>query len=79
MKKQNFIAIVENKNFQMITFERFSCAKVETVKKQMQELFKNSLYRACTPGAVSVSIYRTPDGYKKENYPCCCFNIKKEV
>ena len=75
MKKQNYIAIVENKNFQMVTFERFSCARVETVKKQMQELLKNSLYRACTPGAVSVSIYRTPDGYTKEENACCCFNI----
>lgn len=75
MTQQTFIAIVENKNFEMVTFERFNCARVETVKRHMQELFKNALYRACTSGAVSVAIYRTPDGYNKEENPVCCFNI----
>ena len=76
MKNQTYIAILENKNFKMVTFERFSCVRVETVKKQMEILLNNSLYRACTKDAVSVAIYRTPDGYKKEENPCCCFNIK---
>ena len=79
MKQQTFIVYLEDKNFKMVTFERFNCSRLETVKRQMQELLKNSLYRVCTKEAVSVAIYRTPDGINKEETPCCCFNIKKEV
>lgn len=79
MKQQTFIVYLEDQNFKMVTFERFSYKRLETVINQMQELLKNSLYRACTKEAVSVAIYRTPDGYTKDSNPCCCFNIKKEV
>lgn len=79
MKKQTFIAILENKDFKMVSFERFNCSKIDTVKKQMEELLQNSLYRICVKEAVSVAIYRTPDGCTKEEKPCCCFNIKKGV
>jgi len=79
MKQQTFIAYLEDQNFKMITFERFSCKRLETVINQMKELLKSSLYRACTKEAVSVAIYKTPDGYSKEDNPCCCFNINKEV
>ena len=72
---QTYIAIVEDKNFNMITFERFSCKKLKTVKKNMLSLFQNSLYRACTPGAAAVAVYKTPDGYNKEESPCMCFNV----
>lgn len=79
MKQQTFIVYLEDKNLKMVTFERFSCRRLETVINQMQELLKNSLYRACTKEAVSVAIYKTPNGYTKDPAPCCCFNIKKEV
>lgn len=79
MKQQTFIVYLEDQNFKMVTFERFSCKRLETVINQMNELLKSSLYRACTKEAVSVAIYRTPDGINKEVSPCCCFNIKREV
>ena len=79
MKQQTFIVYLEDKNFKMVTFERFSCKRLETVINQMKELLKNSLYRACTKEAVSVAIYKTPDGCTKNPAPCCCFNIEKEV
>lgn len=75
MKQQTFIVYLEDRNFKMITFERFFCKRLETVVNQMKELLKNSLYRACTKEAVSVAIYRTPDGCTKEENPCCCFNV----
>ena len=74
-----YLAIIQNRDFQQITFERFSCKRLETVKKNMLSLLQNSLYRACTPGAVAVAIYRTPDGYNREEYPSMCFNIPKGV
>lgn len=46
--QQRYIAIVKDNNFKQITFERFACKKAETAKRQMQGLFANSLYRACT-------------------------------
>ena len=74
--KQTYIAVLEDRDFNMVTFERFACKKAETVKKQMEALFKSSLYMACIKGAVSVAIYATPDGYSREEAPCLCFNIK---
>lgn len=76
MKQQTFIAILENKDHKQVTFERFACKKAETVKAQMERLFKSSLYMACIKGAVSVAIYATPDGYTREVNPCLCFNIR---
>ncbi len=75
MKIQTYIAFILDANKNKMDFERFSCARVETVKRQMQELFKSALYRVCTKGAVSVAIYRTPDGRNEEKKPCCCFDI----
>ena len=75
MTQQTFIAFIIDTNNNRMDFERFNCAKVETVKRQMQELFKNALYRACTKGAAAVAIYRTPDGYHEEEKPACIFNI----
>ena len=75
MKQQTFIVYLEDRNFKMITFERFFCKRLETVVNQMKELLKNSLYRACVKDAASVAIYRTPDGCTKEENPCCCFNV----
>lgn len=75
MKQQTYIAIIEDKDFKQMNFERFCCKKVDTVVKNMRELFKSDLYRACSKGAVSVAIYATPDGINMEENPCACFNI----
>lgn len=69
MAQQKFIAYINDKHGKMITFERFSCTKVETVKAQMNKLFANDLYRVCTKGASTIDIYATPDGYTKEPNP----------
>ena len=60
--KQTYIAFFEDRAGKRIDFERFSCKKVETVKKYIRELWNNSLYRVCTKGAEIVKIYATPDG-----------------
>lgn len=69
MKQQTFIAYIEDGNGKMMDFERFSCKRAETVRKNMTALFQNDLYRACTKGAVSFAIYATPDGYHREDEP----------
>ena len=63
MKKQTFIAKIKDSSGNMIDFERFSCKRPETVRKYMQQLFANGLYRACTRGAHTIEIWATPDGY----------------
>ena len=64
-----FIAFFEDNAGNRITFERFACKKVSTVKKYIRELWSNSLYRVCTRGAEIVKIYATPDGYTAQNTP----------
>ena len=76
MQTMTYIAIIQDKDFNQISFERFSCKRLQTVKENMLKLFSNSLYKACTPGAAAVAVYKTPDGYNKEEYPCMCFNVK---
>lgn len=56
MLKQTFIAYVKNENNTVVTFERFSCKRAETVKKHMNTLFENELYRICNPGAKTIEI-----------------------
>ena len=73
--KQTFIAIIKNRAGREITFERFSCKRAETVRTNMMQLFKSDLYRACTRGAETVEIYRTPDGYSREEKPVFTMNI----
>ena len=76
MRQQTFIAILKDKDFNMVTLERFACKRAATVRNQMESLLQNGLYRVCTKEAVIVEIYATPDGYTKEPNPCICFNIK---
>ena len=64
MKRQTFIAYLQTADGKQVTFERFNCKKVSTVKNQIVKLWLNSsLYRACCKGAQVVRIYATPDGY----------------
>ena len=67
--KQNFIVYLNDDAGKMVTFERFACARLDTVKRNMTKLLKSSLYRACIKPATSYSVYRTPDGYQKETTP----------
>lgn len=69
MKKQTFIAIIRDDAGKAITFERFTCKKADTVKRNMQQLFKSELYRICIGDAATIDIYATPDGYTKEATP----------
>lgn len=67
--RMNYIIYVCGDNEYTITFERFNCKKIDTVKKNMVKLLNNDLYRACIKGAKKVKIYRTPDGYNREEKP----------
>ena len=54
--KQTFIAVLQDRNFNMITFERFGCQKPATVEKQIRKLLESDLYRACIKGATTCAI-----------------------
>lgn len=69
MKQQTFIVFFETADGGQVTFERFSCRRIATVKSRIRGLWKSSLYRACTKGAEVVKIYATPDGYNRESRP----------
>ena len=66
MKKQTFIAIIKDHAGKEISFERFSCKRADTVKKNMKKLFDNDLYKACMKNAATVEIYSTTDGYNRD-------------
>lgn len=73
--KMNYIVYICSNTDYVITFERFACKKLETVKRNMQKLLDNDLYRACTKGAEKIKVYRTPDGYSREEKPVLTMNI----
>lgn len=75
MKKQTYIAAVQDAHGRQLTFERFTCSRPETVKKHMQQLLTNDLYRACTPGVARVEVYATPDGYHRNPDPVTTFAV----
>lgn len=70
-----YIAIIRDENGMQLSFERFSCKKAETVKRQMQQLFKNELYRICIGNAATIDIYATPDGYNRETTPAATMTV----
>lgn len=74
MKKMEYIVYICN-NDSVITFERFSCKRLETVKKSMETLLTSDLYRACIKGATKADIYRTLDGYQREPEPVYTMDI----
>ena len=47
MKKETFRVYLKDENNNMITFERFSCKRLQTVKNNMKILLDNSLYLVC--------------------------------
>ena len=70
-----YIAIIRDEAGKQLSFERFGCKKAETVKRQMQQLFKNELYRICIGSAATVDVYATPDGYNRETTPAASFTV----
>lgn len=66
-KKQTYISYLYDQKGKRIDFERWSCKRISTVKKNMLKLWDNSLYRAFTRNAVTVKVYATPDGYNATN------------
>ena len=75
MKKQTFIVFIYNADGKRIDFERFACKKVDTVKKHMNILFNDRLYRICTPGAASWKVFETPDGVNHGENPVYIHNL----
>ena len=78
-KRQNFVAYLKDEAGNMVTFERFSCMKAETAKKQLLEVFtRSSLYRVCVKPATRAEVYATPDGYNANPIPVIIFELKAE-
>ena len=75
MKQQTFIAFFLNAEKEKIDFERFSCKRAETVKKYIVQLWQSELYRICTKGAETVTIYATPDGIHEQPHPVAVVNL----
>lgn len=73
--RMNYIVYVCDNNEYTITFERFNCKKLDTVKKNMVKLLNNDLYCVCIKGAKKVKIYRTPNGYTREEEPVFVMDI----
>ena len=59
MKEQTYIVYLIDNAGNKVDFERFSYKKIETVKKAMQQLLSNSLYKALNKTATTQEIYRT--------------------
>lgn len=59
MKEQTYIVYLIDNTGNKVDFERFSYKKIETVKKAMQQLLSNSLYKALNKTATKLEIYRT--------------------
>ena len=74
MKKMEYIVYICN-NDSVITFERFACKRLETVKRNMETLLASDLYMACIKGATKADFYRTPDGYQREKDPVYTMEI----
>lgn len=77
-KKQNFVAYLKDEAGNMVTFERFSCMKAETAKRQLLEVFtRSSLYRVSVKPATRAEVYATPDGYNTDPAPVLVFDLKE--
>lgn len=77
MKKQTYIARLKDNAGNIVTFERFSCKKAETVKAQLLKVWSASaLYRTFCRNAEIVEVYATPDGYNTEEAPTMIFKLE---
>lgn len=73
--KMTYIVYIVSENDCCINFERFSCKRIETAKRNMLKLFECELYRICNKGAKKIKIYRTPDGYNREKKPVLIMDL----
>ena len=74
-KQQTFIVHLEDAQGKMCNFERFSCKRLETVRRNMRLLWESDLYRICNKDVVVWKIYATPDGYHRELEPVSVVNL----
>ena len=70
MKAQTFITRWEDENHKLVDFERWSCKRLSTVVKKTLLLAEHPIYRECNEHAIRIAIYRTPDGFTREDQPC---------
>jgi hypothetical protein len=59
MKEQTYIVFLVDDEGNKVDFERFSYKRIETVKRAMQQLLSNSLYRVLNKTATKIEIYKT--------------------
>ena len=59
MKEQTYIVFLVDDEGNKVDFERFSYKRIETVKRTMQQLLSNSLYRVLNKTATKIEIYKT--------------------
>ena len=59
MKEQTYIVFLVDNKGNKVGFERFSYKRLDTVKKAMQQLLSNSLYKVLNKTATKLEIYET--------------------
>ena len=77
MKKQEFISYLVDKEGKKIDFERWACKKVSTVINNLKKLYTYSIYKKDIERSEKIVIYKTPDGYTKEEKPTIEISIKE--
>jgi hypothetical protein len=78
MKTQKYISYQIDGDGKAVNFDRWSCARVETIIKAYREAYEtSSLFKMLyhKQNTARIDIYRTPDGYNKENEPCFSFSL----
>lgn len=75
MKKQTYIAYFKDDAGKLVTFERFSYARIKRVKEDIRTLLRSDLYMTCVKGTKTVEIYATPNGNSPELIPECIILI----
>ena len=82
MKLQTYIAFYYNANGDKVDFDRFSCKRADTVKRQILRALEDSaLFRTChrLDGSARVAVFATPDGLTEEPAPRLEFSVSEIV
>lgn len=58
MKKEVYRVIFRNAEGEKINFERFTCKKLDTVKKQMKELMESEIYQILNRDCRKLEYYK---------------------
>lgn len=79
MKKQTYISYLEDKEGKRLDFERWAYKKPSTILDKLKILYNDyySIYKDNIEKSEYVTIYKTPDGYNKEEEPEIKMNIKE--